>query len=183
MSLPVLVSSLLRRSLACLFALVLAMPAPARAEGFDIEQTQQVDHDTDFYVAANQANLLMVQTSELALKRGLSGPIQEYAKKMVVEHTRADAELAALAEENGVTISAILNQTSQAHVDALAQHPDRDFEAAYLQAHIDAHRRAIDRFTAAASRTSDPRLQALVRAELPRARAHLDEAERLAAAR
>lgn len=176
------VYALVRSGCACLLFMLPALPAlTLAAEGIDANPTQQINHDTDFYVAANQGNLLVVETSELALKRGVSGAVKEYAKQMVVAYTQADAELATLAKENGVTISGIQNRAPQARYDALAQRADAELAGAYLQTQIDAHRRAIARYTDTASRSRDPKLQALVKAGLPQLQAHLEQAERLAA--
>jgi putative membrane protein len=135
--------------------------------------------DQEFARQAAIAGMVEIQTSELALKRGLTGDDKQFADMMIDDHKKADKELKAIAEKKGITLPTTLDEKSHEKVDKLGKANDKEFAERYFECQIDAHKKAVDLFEDEADKGKDPDLKAFAIATLPTLKTHLDHAKKM----
>jgi putative membrane protein len=144
-------------------------PAPAPAPA-------PVDAPT-FVAQATQSNTFEIVSSELALERAKSRAVHHIAEHLIADHTKAQRDLEATAAQVGIDAPApSLNPEQAAIVAQLKGLRGKAFDAAYLQAQVTAHEKAIALFTGFASVDANPRpLRLLAITTLPVLGQHLGE--------
>ena len=93
---------------------------------------------------------------------------------MVNDHGKANAELKALAEKEGLTVPTSLDEEHAALVKTLEKAGDQ-FDAAYAKAQLDAHEAAVELFENYASKGENKELQMFAVATLPTLHGHLEK--------
>lgn len=137
--------------------------------------------DKEFLSSAGMAGLAQVQQSELALRTEASEAVQAFARRMVAEHSKSNAELQLLATMKGAALPTELAGAPQEAVHHLSQLTGAAFDSAYAQHMVADHRKAVADFEAALAKTQDADVRAWIEKTLPALRQHQQEAERLAA--
>jgi putative membrane protein len=135
--------------------------------------------DAEFVRKAAQCGMLEVESSEIALKRGLTGPDKDFAEQMVSDHRKANKELQALAEKKGCTWPSNLEEKYQDKLDKINKASDKDFAERYLEKQISWHKDAVDLFEDEADKGKDADLKAFAIATLPTLKNHLEHAKKL----
>jgi putative membrane protein len=138
---------------------IAAAPTPADTRAF-VEQ-------------AVVSNTVEIETSRLALASAARPDIRAFAKRMIRDHTRANAGLAKAASASGVPVPPpSLDAGRAAKLQTLRTTPPVSFDAAYVAMQAEAHQDAISLFTSYAANGSDPALVAFARRTLPTLRMH-----------
>ena len=136
--------------------------------------------DTKFVERTAQGELLVITSSELALKRTVSGEERVFAQKMVEEHGALADELKTLAHNKGVTLPTALDDKMQKKIDKLGKEDDKGFPAAYVACQVEAHKAAVSAYRDASESAKDRQVKGFASEYLPKMQAHLDEAQKLA---
>ncbi|MBA3935903.1 MAG: DUF4142 domain-containing protein [Planctomycetes bacterium] len=155
----------------------------AHIQGADILTTAKpaVDKgDLAFVEKASQAGMFEVRSSELAIKRGVGSAEQAFARQMIADHTKANAELAAVAGKKGIVIASDLDKKHQEMLDALGTATDKDFGKEYLAAQLKGHKQAVDLFTDESKDGKDVDLRGFAAETLPTLEAHLLHVKKIA---
>lgn len=137
--------------------------------------------DADFVSSALLAGLAEVKTSELALKRGLTGTDRDFAKMIVDDHSAVNDELKSIAKTKMVAIPTALDEKQQAKLDELGKKNDADFPAAYFAYQVSAHKAAVSAFTETSDNAKDVDVKAFATKHLGALQTHLVQAKALAA--
>lgn len=127
-------------------------------------------------VAANTAELKM---AELATKKATRDDVRSYAEMLVSDHTKANAELTALAEKKGANLA---DPATDKHADTyrdLEAASGDEFDKKFLAAAIKSHRKCVKNFEKASTDSEDSEVKALAAKMLPTLQAHLQKAEEL----
>lgn len=135
--------------------------------------------DAEFIRKAALSGMLITHSSDVALKRGLSGDDKVFAQSVLDAHTKSNKELRSLAEKKGVTLSGEFDEKHQGKLDKISKASDANFAERYLEGQISAHKDAIDLFEAQAEKGKDPDLKAFAASTLPHLKSHLEQAKRL----
>src|SRR4051794_22194635 len=117
-------------------ALALA-PAAATAA----PSTSAEDHS--FAVNAARANLAEIAAARLALSESRSAPVRAYARRMIADHTKAQAGLARIARAWDTTLPkrpSPQQRREAAHLKALS---GSTFDRAYMRRQVVDHRKAL----------------------------------------
>ncbi|THF69049.1 DUF4142 domain-containing protein [Deinococcus sp. Arct2-2] len=103
--------------------------------------TAQTSNDTDvlFMEVMSMSNLTEIQTSELALKKSSSASIKAYAQEMITAHTKAQAELKALAQAKGIKIADKPGADQRLQYNNLTTLSGAAFDAEYKKVQVDGH--------------------------------------------
>ena len=109
--------------------------APAWAADFSAE--------LDFLTRASNSNLFAIEESRLALDRSGDSKVKTFARRMVEDHGRAQAELQAAAEGSGATVPTTLDEEHQARLTALRAKSGADFDKAYVADQGENHSNAL----------------------------------------
>jgi predicted outer membrane protein len=103
----------------------LALPVvPAWAADFSAE--------LDFVTRASTSNLFAIEESRLALDRTHDPLVKTFARRLVEDHGKAEAELQAQAKGSGAAVPTKLDEEHQTRLKALRGKSGTDFEKAYV---------------------------------------------------
>ena len=178
-----MIKHLLPLTLAAAVALPLTFPVLGAAERTETTTTTTTTalnkDDVKFLQMANQCGLMEIKTSELLAKRNVTGPVADFAKKMITEHTAVNKEMTALASKKGVTLPTALDENSQKKYDSLAKNDDAKMSEEYMECQIKEHKAAVSIFKDAAEDSKDADVKAIAAKHLPHMQAHLDESKRI----
>jgi putative membrane protein len=142
--------------------------------------TQLSAADAQFILQAHQGNMAEVELSRLALqpRRGASNRVQQYAQRMIQDHTQADARLLQLAQQKEVNIPQTqgLDAEHRQISDRLQRLSGRNFDQAYMTAMETDHARTVAVFQQEAQQGQDPNVKAFATQLLPALQQHLQMA-------
>jgi putative membrane protein len=108
---------------------------PAFANDFSAE--------LDFLTRASNSNLFAIEESRLALDRSGGSQVKTFARRMVDDHGRAEAELKAAAEGSGAAVPTTLDEEYQTRLTALQGASAADFDKAYIADQGENHSNAL----------------------------------------
>ena len=99
--------------------------------------------ELDFVTRASNSNLVAIEESRLAIDRAGDPKVKTFARRMVEDHGRAEAELQVAAEGSGTTVPTTLDEEHQARLTALRRKSGADFEKAYVADQGENHSNAL----------------------------------------
>lgn len=135
------------------------------------------DSDQQFLSKASSDGAAEVEMGQLATQKAQSAKTREFAQQMVKDHSRANKDLAALAQRKHGTVAK--QPPSTEAMDKLQSLSGADFDKAYLAIMLSAHQKAIDLFTQA-SHSNDADVKSFATQTLPTLKHHLEMAQALA---
>jgi putative membrane protein len=138
--------------------------------------------DANIVALLDEANMADSSAGAIAATKATSSSVRDFAKRMMRDHHQLRAQGAALAKKLNVTPSApsddpvtsmAQNETSTLNSTAKG----KDFDKAYIDAEVDAHKAVLDLATKAAAQTQTAELKNLIQKAAPVIQAHLTLAE------
>ncbi|RMS55710.1 hypothetical protein ALP65_00042 [Pseudomonas aeruginosa] len=117
----------------------------------------------------------------MALEKSTAADVKVFAKQMIDDHGKVNAELRSLAERKKLEVEDDASLTDKAKATLLDLR-DASFDPAYANNQVAAHEKAVELFTQAADNLTDPELQAFAKTHLPALKHHLEMARALAKA-
>jgi putative membrane protein len=124
-----------------------------------------------------------VELGKLASEKASSDGVKGFAKKMVEDHSKANAELKSLAAAEGVELPAAPGPAHKALEARLRTRSGAEFDSAYMDAMVKDHEKAVKAFTRQSTGGGDPDVKEWAGKKLPALRRHLEMARDLAAGR
>ena len=98
---------------------------------------------------------------------------------MVDQHTQANNELKALAQQKNITLPTVMGDEYQRKYDNLKDKTGAEFDKEYMDLMVKDHKEDIDEFEDMAEEGKDPEIKAWASSKVPTLRQHLQEAERV----
>jgi putative membrane protein len=138
--------------------------------------------DANIVALLDEANAADSSAGSIAVTKGTSSAVRAFARDMMRDHHTLRAQGAALAKKLNVTPSApsddpvpgmAQNETNTLNTTAKG----KDFDKAYIDAEVDAHKAVLDLATKAAGQTQNTELKNLIQKAAPLIQAHLDKAQ------
>jgi len=157
-----------------LFGVSLALAAPAAADA------PAAGSDEDFVKTASGAGLAEVNFAELALKQADKADVKAFAQHMIDDHTKANEELLKRANKNNFTPASKMDAKDQEQFTKLSDMKGADFDRAYVQSQLAAHKGAVALFESEAKDGKNADLKAFAEKTLPTLKHHLKMVEKLA---
>jgi putative membrane protein len=135
----------------------------------------------EFLRLVAQDDLLQIEAARLATARGTSPEVHAFADSTLRSRSRVQDSLVQLAAKRGAVLPSALDESTARHLlDELQGKSGPQFDLAYSQAMLEAHRAAVRRFEQAArSDTQDADVRAFATAQLPGLRDYLRMAQTL----
>ena len=130
-----------------------------------------------FIEKALQGGMEEVETSKLAMDKAQNAKVKEFAKRLVEDHTKANAELTKLASAKGVTPPAAVDASHKRKLESMAKKAGADFDREYMNDMLDHHQKDVREFRSIAKSAKDPDLQAFASSTLPTLEQHLQMAK------
>jgi len=139
----------------------------------------QRDDDAEFAVEAADGGIMEVELGTLALTKASSPEVKKFAQMMVDEHTKANNELKALAQQKNITLPTVMGNERQRKYDDLGKKAGSEFDKEYIDLMVRDHKEDIDEFEDQANDGDDPELKSWASAKVATLQHHLQEAERI----
>ena len=134
--------------------------------------------DEGFVDEATTDGLAEVKLSQLALTRAQSPDVRQFARKMVEDHSRANLQLAQIAEQKKMEVPARLDAGHQELYDRLARLEGAEFDRQYMRAMSKEHDDTVKLFEEQSKAGKDAELKQFAMKTLPVLEKHDDLAHR-----
>ncbi len=135
------------------------------------------DETTEFLTKAANGGMAEVDAGKLADTKALSADVKRFAMMMVMDHTKANAEVKALAAARNVTLPAMVSDDKKKTADDLAAKSGSAFDKAYMDQMIKDHKETINLFEKGADDSKDAEVKTFINNTLPKLKMHLDSAQ------
>jgi putative membrane protein len=130
-----------------------------------------------FATDAAQGGLAEVELGQLALQKGTSPQVKQFAQRMVTDHSQANSELMQLGKSENLDLPAQVDAKEKSEMDRLRGMSGSAFDAAYMQHMVQDHQKDVADFTKQAQSGSDPGLKSFAQKYLPVLQQHLQMAQ------
>lgn len=130
------------------------------------------EKDKKFVEAATSGGMMEVELGKYAQETALSQDVKDFGAKMVADHSKANEELAALAQSKGITAPTSMTKHHSEMVEDMKQKKGADFDKAYVDMMVDDHKDDIKAFEEEAKDGQDDDLQAFAANTLPTLQEH-----------
>ena len=132
-----------------------------------------------FLQRAGQDGQAEVEMGQLIVQNAQNPALKQMGNRLIADHTLANQQLQALADQKGVTVSTQLEPQDQRALDRLSSLNGTDFDRAAEQQLISDHQRDIQMYQNAAITAQDPDIKAFAQNNVPVLQQHLDMAWQL----
>lgn len=137
--------------------------------------------DREFIALATSADMLEVESGQLALEKSKNSSIRAFAQHMVDDHIKTSAELRELATSVGAAPPAAMAPPHEAHLHRLRELNGVEFDREYAaQVGVAAHQEAVALFERASREAANVDVRGFTDKTLPELRKHLQEGQTLA---
>jgi putative membrane protein len=150
-------------------ALLCIVSCAAHAE--EADSSKPVSAAQSFVTKATQDGLAEVQMGKLAQSRSSDEKVKSFAAQMVADHSKANAELSALAKRKNLTVPTELDKEHATMVHTVSAKPPSEFDAEYGKHMIEAHDAAVTLFKDAAA-VGDKEIAGFAKTTLPTLQKH-----------
>jgi putative membrane protein len=138
-------------------------------------KAQDKSNDTTaryFIIQASIGNLQEVALGRLAAEKAVSPEVKAFAKRMTIDHSKAEAQLIQLIKSRGFQIPR--EATDPPDEDLMLKNtPAKDFDRVYVHMMVPDHRQTIQLFEKYALTGKDPDVKAFAQQTLPVLKEHL----------
>lgn len=156
-----------------------APPAPA-ASVASPSGASLAHADVAFLKQAAQNGHAEVEGSRLAVEKATNTQVKGFAQQMVDDHTKAAAELSALAASKGVKLPDGPSMMQKAKLKLLSSSKGDKFDLRYAEdIGVKAHEDTVALFQKAATKAKDPDVKAFASKTLPTLQQHLQMAREM----
>ena len=139
----------------------------------NVQQTAAFDQL--FFIKAAQGNMSEVMTGQLAQQKSKNEDVRRLAAMLVSEHGLANTELTGVIRKKGLPIPSTVGAMHQATFEQLNRTKNRDFDAMFLAAQVEAHENTITLYQQAIQNSSDPQARDYAQRYLPRIVGHTQQ--------
>jgi len=138
--------------------------------------------DANIFALLDEANAADSSAGAVAATKGTASSVRDFGRRMMRDHHQLRVQGAALAKKLNITPSAPsddpLPAAAQSEMNTLnTTAKGKDFDKAYIDAEVNAHKQVLDIATKAAGQTQNAELKNLIQKAAPVIQGHLDRAE------
>ena len=133
----------------------------------------------EFVEKAGASGLAEIEMGELGAQKAKNSQVKEFAKRMVVDHTKANQELMTAIKGKGVQVPSSRTDMHKATMEKFQkQDAGKEFDHDYMEQMVEDHKVAVELFeTAADDQKLDLDLRSYAKRTLPTLRDHLTQAQ------
>jgi putative membrane protein len=135
--------------------------------------------DEAFARDAAADGLAEVELGQLAVEKAASAEIKNFGKMIVDDHSKANAELKAIAARRSIDLPSEPKPEQKAEKERLQQLNGVAFDQEFAKAMTKDHKKAVEAFSKQAGQGADPELKAWAAQKLPTLKVHHAKAEQL----
>ena len=149
-------------------------PAVAEEQNDKKFDSTNMNKDADFAVFAADGGMAEVDLGKIALTNASSQSVKDLGKMLVDDHSKANEELKALAQQNNITLPATVSDDHKKKAEELSEKKGAEFDKAYLDAMQDGHEKTISKFETESSNGNNMALKQWATDKLPALKHHLE---------
>lgn len=161
--------SINRSAALAIAALMLATPSIAQSATMA---------DSSFVTKAAEGGMAEVNLGLLAIRTSKSTAVLAFARQMVTDHKKNNAQLAAIAKAEGRALPAGIGPANEATMAKLKAMSGSAFDRAYLAGQVSGHQQMLALMQSEAASGSDPKLVSFAKMTAPVVEQHLAIAKR-----
>jgi putative membrane protein len=135
------------------------------------------EKDLTFAKEAAQSSMLEIQLGQLAQSNAATPEIKKMGQHMVIDHSKANTELKALAEQKKFTLPTELEGKTKKTYEGIAKKQGEAFDKAYSKLMVKEHKSDVKKFEKAIKDCQDAELKDWAGKNLPVLQHHLQLAE------
>lgn len=135
------------------------------------------EKDEEFLMKAAEINHEDIQLGQLAQQKGTHPDVKALGKMMEDAHTKALADVTALASRKGIAVPTSPTKDVQDLYQNMSQKEGTDFDKDFCDKMVQGHKRAINLFENRAEESKDPDIRTWASSALPDLRNHLSQSE------
>jgi putative membrane protein len=139
------------------------------------------DEDRAFMIEAATGGMAEVEMGRLAATKARSAAVKRFGRRMVTDHSRANAELKRLAKRKGVALPTDLTPEQKADKEKLSNLSGAEFDREYMSMMVADHDKDVNAFEAKAGNAADRDLKRFVVKTLPTLKMHQKMAKQIKA--
>ncbi|QPH40189.1 DUF4142 domain-containing protein [Pedobacter endophyticus] len=129
--------------------------------------------DSKFATEAAVSGMAEVELGKLALEKGTSQQVKDFASMMVKDHGMANTELMTLAQQKNITLPSTVDEEHKKKMDDLSKKTGADFDKAYVDAMVSGHKSTLKLMEDEARDGKDADLKAFASKTAPIVQGHL----------
>ena len=138
--------------------------------------------DANIFAILDEANMADSSAGSIATTKGTNSAVRNFGRRMMRDHHQMRAQGAALAKKLKITPAPPSDDPLASDVQKYTETLNttakgKDFDKAYIDGEVDAHKKVLDVATKAAGQTQNTELKNLIQKAAPLIQAHLDNAE------
>lgn len=114
--------------------------------------------ETAFIEKAAIGGMMEVEMGNLTTQKSKSKTVLDFARRMVADHNKINAELAKIAAAQGIKLPGALPAAEQSHLAAMRQMQANEYDQNYMDMMVGDHSKTLDLFNAA-TRFENPELK------------------------
>ncbi|MGI4762129.1 MAG: DUF4142 domain-containing protein [Janthinobacterium lividum] len=130
-------------------------------------------YDSEFMTKAASGGMLEVELGKVVGQRATTAEAKQFAQQMVTDHTKANAELKALAAKKNIELPASLGDDQKKVYDEVLAEKGVKLDQKYIAEMVDDHEEDVKEFQEASTKAGDPEVKALATKTLPMLQMHL----------
>ncbi|EMD99081.1 MULTISPECIES: DUF4142 domain-containing protein [Stutzerimonas stutzeri subgroup] len=135
----------------------------------------------NFVDEASAKGIAEIETAKMALDKGTSEDVKQFAQKMIDDHTKANQELAQLAQAKDLEMSDEATLMDKAKAMILKLRDGENFDEAYANNQVVAHEQTIEMYQDYVEGGENADLKQFAQKTLPKLEEHLKQAKDLQA--
>jgi putative membrane protein len=135
----------------------------------------------NFVDEASAKGMAEIETARMALDKGTSEDVKQFAQMMIDDHTKANQELAQLAQQKDLEMSDEATLMDKAKAMILKLRDGENFDEAYANNQVVAHEQTIELYQEYVERGENADLKQFAEKTLPKLEEHLTQAKDLQA--
>jgi putative membrane protein len=148
--------------------------------GQDKSQTgggQLSSADRDFIINAAKGGKAEVELGTLASEHAQNPAVKQFGRRMVTDHSEANAKLQQIAQQKGISLPTDLPDDAQQLKQQLTSAQGMQFDKTYIQNMVQDHQKDVAEFQKEAEEGQDPDIKNFAATTLPTLKQHLQLAE------
>jgi putative membrane protein len=134
---------------------------------------QRPAFDSEFMTKAASGGMLEVQLGQQVAQKATTPEAKQFAQQMVTDHTKANAELKALAAQKNITLPTTLGKDQQKVYDEVLAEKGAELDKKYVSAMLTDHQEDIKEYQGAVTQSSDADVKTFAQKNLPVLQMHL----------
>lgn len=133
-----------------------------------------MDYDSEFLAKAASGGMLEVALGKAVATGAMTPDAKKFAEQMVTDHTKANAELMALAAKKNITLPATLSDDHKDVLKKVTEEKGIKMDQEYMKEMLKDHEEDVKEFTDASIKATDPEIKAFAAKQVPVLKMHLD---------